>query len=89
MKLKVAMALLAGVGVGAAATEALHAQAKPPAYVITEFEVTDQVALKEFAGKVAEVVQASGGKYLVCGGQIIPLDGEAPKTLVVQVFEPC
>ena len=32
----VALYILAGVAVGAAAVQALHAQAKPPAYVIAE-----------------------------------------------------
>jgi len=88
MKLKIAIALLAGMGVGAATIQALHAQSKPPAYVITEFEVTDQEAAKEFGAKVAEAVKVSGGRYLVRGGgQVVALDGEAPKRVVVQVFD--
>jgi hypothetical protein len=31
----VALAMLAGAGVGAAVTQTLHAQAKPPVYVVT------------------------------------------------------
>jgi hypothetical protein len=37
-----ALALLTGVGLGAAATQALYAQSKPPAYVIAEIDVSDQ-----------------------------------------------
>jgi hypothetical protein len=33
-KYKIALAALAGIGLGAAAIEGLHAQAKPPAYVV-------------------------------------------------------
>ena len=36
-----ALSVLAGLAVGAAAVEALHAQAKPPAYVVAEIEVTN------------------------------------------------
>jgi hypothetical protein len=36
----VALSILAGVAVGAAAVQALHAQAKPPAYVVAEIDVT-------------------------------------------------
>jgi hypothetical protein len=57
---KILIALLAGAGIGAIAIEALHAQSRPPAYVITEFEVTDKAALTEFSEKVAEAVKASG-----------------------------
>ena len=37
----VALSILAGVAVGAAAVQALHAQAKPPAYVVAEIDVTN------------------------------------------------
>ena len=37
----VALSVLAGLAVGAAAVETLHAQAKPPAYVVAEIEVTN------------------------------------------------
>jgi uncharacterized protein (DUF1330 family) len=87
VQLRLAVALLAGVGIGAAVVQALHAQAKPPAYIITEFEIIDQVAIKEFSAKVAEVVKASGAKYLIHGGQIVPLEGDAPKRFTVQVFD--
>ena len=36
----VALAMLAGVGIGGAAIQGLHAQAKPVAYVITETEIS-------------------------------------------------
>ena len=37
----VTLSILAGVAVGAAAVQALHAQAKPPAYVVAEIDVTN------------------------------------------------
>lgn len=46
---KMALAMLAGAGLGAGAIQALHAQAKPPAYVITEVDIIDQAAFKEFS----------------------------------------
>ena len=83
----VTLSLIAGAVLGAAAIQGLHAQAKPPAYIITEFEIVDQAAIKEFAPKVAELVKASGAKYLIRGGQIVSLEGEAPKRFTVQTFE--
>jgi hypothetical protein len=38
IQLTVALALLIGVGVGAITVQSLHAQAKPPAYVIAEID---------------------------------------------------
>ena len=35
------IALMIGFGLGAAATQGLRAQAKPPAYVISEIDVTN------------------------------------------------
>jgi uncharacterized protein (DUF1330 family) len=83
---KIALAMLAGAGLGFAALQALHAQAKPPAYVITEVDIIDEAAFKEFSPKVAKTVEASGGKYLTRGGQIIALEGQAPKRFVLSTF---
>jgi hypothetical protein len=33
--------MLAGIGVGAVAVQTLHAQAKPPVYVVSEIDVTN------------------------------------------------
>ena len=85
-KCKTTLAVLAGAALGAAAIQALHAQAKPPAYVITEVEIINEAAFKEFSPKVGKTVEASGGKYLTRGGQIIALDGTAPKRFVLSVF---
>jgi len=81
-----ALAMLAGAGLGAGAIQALHAQAKPPAYVITEVDIIDQAAFKEFSPQVGKTVEAAGGKYLTRGGKIVALEGEAPKRFVLSVF---
>jgi hypothetical protein len=38
----VALSLLTGVAIGGAAIQGLHAQAKPPAYVVAEIAVSNQ-----------------------------------------------
>jgi uncharacterized protein (DUF1330 family) len=43
--------------------------------------------IQGFSPKVAETVQASGGKYLVRGRQFIALEGQAPKRLVLSTFD--
>lgn len=80
------LSLLAGVVLGAAANQGLHAQTKLPAYIFTEFEILDKTALKEFSTKISEVTKTNGAKYLVRRGRILPLEGEAPKFFTVQVF---
>ena len=74
-----ALTLLVGVGIGAATVQGLHAQAKPPAYVITEVEIINEEAFKEFAPKVDATMAPFGGKRLVRGGKIVAMEGEAPK----------
>jgi uncharacterized protein (DUF1330 family) len=85
-KFKLALALMAGSALGAAAIQGLHAQAKSPAYVITEVEILDEAAFKEFSPKVGKTMEASGGKYLTRGGRIIALEGQPPKRFVLSMF---
>ncbi len=84
---KIATALLAGVALGALAVQGLHAQAKPLGYIITEVEIIDQAAFNEFAPKASAALQKGGGKYLIRGGKVVPLEGEAPKRVIVNVFD--
>jgi uncharacterized protein (DUF1330 family) len=83
----VALSMIAGAALGGAAIQGLHAQAKPPAYVITHTEVADQAAFNEFSSKTPATMQAFGGKFLVRGGRVIALEGDAPKRVIVNVFD--
>jgi hypothetical protein len=47
----VPLAILAGIAIGAAAVQTLHAQVKPKAYLVTESEILDQAALAEYSPK--------------------------------------
>jgi uncharacterized protein (DUF1330 family) len=81
------LAMLASAALGAAAIETLHAQAKPPAFQITEITVTDQDAYsKEFVPVIGKVTTDAGGKFLARGGQTISVQGApaAPRIVVVQ-----
>jgi uncharacterized protein (DUF1330 family) len=82
----IVLSMIAGAALGGAAIQGLHAQAKPPAYVITEVDIIDEAAFKEFSPKVAKTVEASGGKYLTRGGRIIGLEGQPPKRFVLSTF---
>ncbi|TMG93370.1 MAG: DUF1330 domain-containing protein [Betaproteobacteria bacterium] len=79
----VALAIISGFGLGAAAIESLHAQAKPPVYVITEIDVTTQEAyMKEYAPKAQAAIKKSGGRLLAAGGKLTVIEGAPPKSRV-------
>jgi uncharacterized protein (DUF1330 family) len=84
---KLTLAVISGAALSAAATYGLLAQGKPLAYAITEVEIIDQAAFNEFSPKVPATMQPFGGKYLVRGGKVVALDGDAPKRVVVSVFD--
>jgi uncharacterized protein (DUF1330 family) len=85
----VALSICAGLAIGAAAVQALHAQAKPPAYVIAEIDVMNPGPYdKEYVPPAAKAIADGGGKYVVRGGETTAFYGEPPKPrIAVMVFE--
>jgi uncharacterized protein (DUF1330 family) len=85
----VAVAMLVGTGLGAAAIEGLHAQAKPPVYYISEIDVTNPDAYaKEYVPLAQATIKAAGGRFLAAGGKTMSFEGEPPKSrVVVQVWD--
>ena len=80
---KVAVAMLAGVALGALAVQGLHAQAKPPLYVVGEIDVSNLDAyLKEYVPVARAAIKAGGGRILAAGQNIIPIEGTPPKSRV-------
>jgi hypothetical protein len=70
-KYLLAIALLAGAVIGGAAIQGLHAQTKPPAFVVAEIDVTNQEGFAKEFGPAARKALAIGAGYkaLVLGGQ--------------------
>ena len=85
MKFKLGVAVLAGIVLGAGAIEMLHAQAKPPAYFIADIQAIDQEALRPYGAAAPGNIAANGGKFLVRGGTVIPVEGDAPKGRIVVI----
>ncbi len=57
------------------------------AYVIAEIDITDPTAYEEYRSKVPGVVGKYGGKYIVRGGKVEPLEGGwQPNRLAVLEF---
>jgi uncharacterized protein (DUF1330 family) len=87
-KYKVVMTMVGSFALGAAAVQTLHAQARPPAFVIAEVGVADPDAYsKEFLPPVMKTIQEVGGKFLARGGKTVSLDGAppAPRVVILQV----
>jgi uncharacterized protein (DUF1330 family) len=84
----VALSISAGVVVGAAAVQALHAQTEPPAYVVAEIDVMNPDPYdKEYVPPAAKAIADGGGKYLVRGGKTVAFYGEPPKSrIAVMIF---
>ena len=83
----VALSILAGVAVGAAAVQALHAQAKPPAYVVAEIDVIN-AAPYDNVPPAAKAITDGGGKYIVRGGETTSFYGDPPKSrIAIMLFE--
>jgi len=90
--LKLALAVLAGVSIGAAGGRTIHGQQlkTPPAYIISEADaITDLAAIKQYGEKVPGTLAPFDGHYhfMVGGGKTQSLDGQAPQGIVVIAFE--
>ncbi len=46
-----------------------------PAYVVASLEVTDPEAYQAYSAQVPATVEAHGGRFLVRGGNLQPLEG--------------
>jgi hypothetical protein len=75
----VALSMLAGAALGAAAIQGLHAQAKPPVYLVTEITVTNLDAYtKEYSPLAQASIKKSGGKLLAAGQNVTSVEGAPP-----------
>jgi uncharacterized protein (DUF1330 family) len=88
------LAMLAGTVIGAAAVSGLHAQAKPPVYLVTEIDVTNPEAYAaEFAPKAQATIKAAGGHFVAIGGvagvgakPVTAVAGTPPKRVTIQAW---
>jgi uncharacterized protein (DUF1330 family) len=88
IQLKTVAAGFAGVGIGVLAMHGLQGgQAKaPPAFVISNIEVTDPAGYQKYAEAAAAVAATYHGKILARGGKAVVFDGRAPQRVVVIEF---
>ena len=80
--LALALAVIIGMAIGSI-VEALHAQSKPPAYMIGNVEVTNQESYsKEYLPPERKSILDHGGVY-IAAGKGYPITGESPKGRLV------
>jgi uncharacterized protein (DUF1330 family) len=86
---KVCIAMLAGLGLGAGAVHELHAQASPPAYVISEIDVVDVDGYaREYLPLANKALASAGQKRLASSIDASVIAGEPLKSrIVLSVFE--
>lgn len=67
-KYSVALAMLTGVAIGGAVIQSLHAQAKPPVYMIAINEVSNQEGYaKQYLPAAQKSIKDHGGVYVAAG----------------------
>jgi uncharacterized protein (DUF1330 family) len=91
VRYKIGLVMLACVAVGALGGETLHGQARPPAYLIGQIDVSNPDGFaREYLPKAREIIKAHGGRLIAAGtgSQIIAVDGEAPTKRVVIYMYP-
>jgi uncharacterized protein (DUF1330 family) len=88
MQWKPTFAVLTGIGLAVAAVHGLRAgQAKaPPAFVISNIEVTDPAKYQKYAEASAAIVATYHGKILARGGKTVVFDGPTPHRVILIEF---
>ncbi len=84
----VVVAFLAGTALATAGIQILHAEARPPAYVVSEIDVMDDALYNRgYVPLAAKAIGDAGGKYIVRDGRSESLFGTSPKRISIIQFE--
>jgi uncharacterized protein (DUF1330 family) len=86
----IVLSIVVGAAFGISVVEALHAQARPLAYVVGEINVSNPEGFAKEFGPIARkaLAEAPGYRALVLGGKVVPIQGDAPKgRVIINVFD--
>lgn len=84
----IALSVLAGSALGAGAVQALHAEAKPPAYVVSEADVMNVASfVSSYEPSAAKALVAAGGTFIAHDGKAESLYGVPPKRISIVKFD--
>ena len=87
-KHKMALAVVVGATLGAAAVEGLHAQAKAPVYTVTEIDVNNVDGyMKEYVPVVQPLIKKGGGTLLAASLKVTAMLGTAPKRVAINRWD--
>jgi len=76
---KIALAVVAGASLGAAAMQGLHAQAKLKAYGVAEVEILNPGAQPTFLTAARKAITDAGGRSLrTVAGRVVSIEGAPP-----------
>lgn len=88
---KLVLTLLGGIALGGVAIQGLHAQARPPTFVVIDITgVTDaegSKAIPASPGASPALLATLGGRYLIRSETMTAIDGTPPKRFVVIAFD--
>src|SRR5450631_170797 len=91
-KYKIAVALVAGISTGYVAAQTIRTQGAkpPPAYIIAEVEAdpakqANPVEAKRYAEEAPKSLAAFQARYLVRGGKVQALEGDAAKGYTILI----
>jgi uncharacterized protein (DUF1330 family) len=74
------------ITVSGARAQGQASQAKPPAYYISEFELTDAEGIRPYSAAVESTFAPFGGRYAARGGKVVSLEGGPSKRIIMIVF---
>lgn len=84
---KMIVAAVAGLSVGSLAVQALHAQSKPPAYIVIEVAEGQSANSARDTAALQSMLKPHGGRYIVRTDDVEPLDGTSPKRSIIYQFD--
>jgi uncharacterized protein (DUF1330 family) len=85
---KIALAVVAGAALGAAAIQGLHAQDKLKAYSVTEVELlTPEVQSTYLTAARGAIAAAHGRSLRTLAGRVVPIEGSPPQHLALNEWD--
>jgi len=84
----IALAVIAGFGLGAVSIHTLYAQAKPPVFTVVENDVSDVDGYnKQYVPIAQKLLREKGAKILVGTNNVVAFEGKSAKRLAVHQWE--
>jgi uncharacterized protein (DUF1330 family) len=80
----VTLGVVAGFALGASAIHTLHAQGKPPAFLVVEVDpISPEQFAKEYAPKAGAMSRKYGGKVIAASNNVTTLAGAPAKRIAI------